>query len=92
MNLQQQIKAAPQKELMQVLGLSRPLISDIQNDKRPLTTVQHATLEDYFTAQQSGDLTVPALPALLHGVLSVSGCASPQAVGRVCLSCVRSAR
>ena len=53
MNLQQQIKAAPQKELMQVLGLSRPLISDIQNDKRPLTTAQLATLEDYFDSQKS---------------------------------------
>jgi uncharacterized phage-associated protein len=55
MNLQQQIKAAPQKELIQVLGLSRPLISDIQNDKRALTPEQQTTLEDYFTAQQSGD-------------------------------------
>ena len=55
MNLQQQIKAAPQKELMQVLGLSRPLISDIQNDKRPLTPKQATTLEDYFASQQDGD-------------------------------------
>ncbi len=54
MNLQQQIKAAPQKELMQVLGLSRPLISDIQNDKRPLTREQTTTLEDYFASQQDG--------------------------------------
>ena len=40
---------------MQVLGLSRPLISDIQNDKRALTPVQTRTLEDHFTAQQDGD-------------------------------------
>lgn len=55
MNLQQQIKAAPQKELMQVLGLSRPLISNIQNGKRALTPVQTTALEDYFTVQQDGD-------------------------------------
>lgn len=55
MNLNKQIKATPQKELMQVLGLSRPLISDIQNDKRPLTEAQQATLEDYFDSQQPDD-------------------------------------
>jgi len=55
MNLEQHIKDAPQKELMQVLGLSRPLISDIQNDKRALTPEQASSLEDYFTAQQGGD-------------------------------------
>ena len=55
MNLNKQIKATPQKELMQVLGLSRPLISNIQNDKRPLTDAQQATLEDYFNAQQPDD-------------------------------------
>ena len=55
MNLEQQIQAAPQKELMQVLGLSRPLISDIQNGKRALTPEQATCLEDYFTAQQGGD-------------------------------------
>jgi uncharacterized phage-associated protein len=53
MNLLEQIKAAPQKELMQVLGVSRPLISNIQNDKRPLSTEQQATLEDHFSSQQS---------------------------------------
>ena len=53
MNLLEQIKAAPQKELMQVLGLSRPLISGIQNDKRPLTAEQQATLEDYFSSQNT---------------------------------------
>jgi uncharacterized phage-associated protein len=55
MNLNKQIKATPQKELMQVLGLSRPLISNIQNDKRPLTEAQQATLEDYFDSQQPDD-------------------------------------
>lgn len=55
MSLDKQIKATPQKELMQVLGLSRPLISDIQNDKRPLTAVQRTTLKDYFESQQSAD-------------------------------------
>lgn len=55
MNFKKQIQAMPQKELMHVLGLSRPLISEIQNDKRPLTTDQKATLEDYFNSQQSDD-------------------------------------
>ena len=55
MSLEQQIKDAPQKELMQVLGLSRPLISDIQNGKRALTLEQTSSLEDYFSAQQGGD-------------------------------------
>ena len=55
MDLEQKIKAAPQKELMQVLKLSRPLISDIQNGKRALTPEQATSLEDYFTAQQGED-------------------------------------
>lgn len=55
MNLKKQIKATPQKELMLVLGLSRPLISGIQNEKRPLTEDQQAALEDYFNSQQSDD-------------------------------------
>lgn len=55
MNLKKQIKATPQKELIQVLGLSRPLISDIQNEKRPLTEDQQAALDDYFNSQQGDD-------------------------------------
>lgn len=55
MNLISKIKEAPQKELMAVLGLSRPLISAIQNDKRDLTEEQESKLEEYFSAL--GDLS-----------------------------------
>ncbi len=49
MKIQQKIQNTPQKELMAVLGLSRPLISDIQNGRRELTPEQEEKLTDYFT-------------------------------------------
>lgn len=55
MNLLSKIKETPQKELMAVLGLSRPLISAIQNDKRELTEEQKSKLEEYFSTL--GDLS-----------------------------------
>lgn len=55
MNLIEKIKQTPQKELIAILGISRPLISAIQNDKRDLTEEQQSKLEEYFSAL--GDLS-----------------------------------
>lgn len=53
MNLLEQIQETPQKELMAILGVSRPLISDIQNQKRELTEEQKETLTEYFESIES---------------------------------------
>lgn len=62
MTLKQKVRHTPQKELMQVLGLSRPLISDIQNGKRALTAEQKISLQDYFAAQADGSSTRIHIP------------------------------
>jgi hypothetical protein len=53
MNLISKIKETPQKELMAILELSRPLISAIQSGKRELTIQQKEKLESYFSSLAS---------------------------------------
>lgn len=53
MNLISKIKETPQKELMSILELSRPLISAIQSGKRELTIQQKEKLESYFSSLAS---------------------------------------
>jgi len=53
MTFTEHIKSTPQRELGEVLGLSRPLISAIQNDKRSLTESQEQLLREYFDDKDS---------------------------------------
>ncbi len=55
MTVKKQLVETPQKELMAVLGVSRPLISEIQNGKRELTEQQHQTLKDHFSSLEDAD-------------------------------------
>ena len=55
MDINKELKKASQKELMTVLGVSRPLISELQNGKRVLTDKQQNTLTDYFNSLQDAN-------------------------------------
>ena len=62
MNIVTALKKTPQKELMAVLGVSRPLISELQNGKRVLTEAQKNTLLDYFNSLQDASSLRISLP------------------------------
>lgn len=62
MNLHKHLTKAPQKELMAVLGVSRPIISEIQNAKRTLSEEQERILNEYFLSLEDAETMRINLP------------------------------